>query len=117
MEEKIKHLEFIQDIIKRMAQNSFYIKGWTITLITAILALTNKSSCILYFIVFIFFLLDTYFLYQEKNFISLYNKVRNGKEKNFNLKPEQNFTNFYRAFLSIPNFGFYLLLIILIFNF
>ncbi len=32
MEQKIKHLEFIQAAINRMAGNSFLLKGWTVTL-------------------------------------------------------------------------------------
>lgn len=28
MENKIKHLEFIQGVINRMANNSFMLKGW-----------------------------------------------------------------------------------------
>ena len=33
-ENKLKHLEFIQNIITRMNSNSFVIKGWSITLVT-----------------------------------------------------------------------------------
>lgn len=28
MEAKIKHLEFIENVIERMARNSFMLKGW-----------------------------------------------------------------------------------------
>ncbi len=35
MENKRKHLEFIQAIISRMAGNLFFLRGWTITLIAA----------------------------------------------------------------------------------
>ncbi len=31
MENKRKHLEFIQAIISRMASNLFFLRGWTIT--------------------------------------------------------------------------------------
>ena len=40
MEQKIKHLEFIQTTINRMAGNSFLLKGWTVTLTGGLLALT-----------------------------------------------------------------------------
>ena len=43
MENKIKHLEFIQSTITRMNQNSFQIKGWMITLVSALLALYASS--------------------------------------------------------------------------
>ncbi len=35
-----KHLEFLQAVITRMAGNSFLIKGWSVTLVAALLALT-----------------------------------------------------------------------------
>ena len=50
MDNKIKHLEFIQAAITRMNQNSFQIKGWMITLVSALLALyanSNKSVYVL----------------------------------------------------------------------
>ncbi len=39
MENKNKHLEFIQMAITRMAANSFLIKGWSVTLVAALFAL------------------------------------------------------------------------------
>ena len=33
-EEKLKHLEFIQSVISRMSANSFFLKGWGVTLAT-----------------------------------------------------------------------------------
>jgi len=36
MEAKLKHLEMIQDVIKRMASNSFLLKGWSLTLVVAL---------------------------------------------------------------------------------
>ena len=37
--DKIKHLEFIQSNIARMNQCSFQMKGWTITIVSALLAI------------------------------------------------------------------------------
>lgn len=39
---KIKHLELIQGTVTRMAQNSFWVKGVAITLITAIFVLCQN---------------------------------------------------------------------------
>jgi len=39
----IEELKIVQDIIKRMALNSFLIKGWTITLVVATLLLKGKK--------------------------------------------------------------------------
>lgn len=44
VEEKLKHLEFIQNTITRMASNSFMLKGWRITIIAALIALSIKES-------------------------------------------------------------------------
>lgn len=50
MEQKMKHLELIQEVIKRMANNSFLLKGWTVTLVTGILALASKDTDKQYFL-------------------------------------------------------------------
>jgi hypothetical protein len=80
MEKKLKHLEFIQNAINRMASNLFLLKGWTVTLIAAMFALAAKESRDLYFFLayfptLMFWLLDGYFLSQERRFRSLYNHV------------------------------------------
>ena len=82
MENKLKHLEFIQNIISRMAGNLFFLRGWTITLIGALLALFSKNNSpdyVFYFlivVVLIFWFLDGYFLSQERSYRDLYNHVR-----------------------------------------
>jgi len=86
MENKQKHLEFIQNIIDRMAGNLFFLKGWVITIITALFAWStttyNKEYIfIAYLIVIVFWILDGYFLSQERLFRSLYNHVRKLNEK------------------------------------
>jgi ammonia channel protein AmtB len=87
MENKRKHLEFIQGIISRMGGNLFFLRGWTITLIGALLALFSKNNSpdyIFYFlilVVFILWILDGYFLSQERSYRDLYNHVRKLKEE------------------------------------
>ncbi len=80
-DEKIKHLEFIQLVINRMANNSFMIKGWSITLISGLFALAlNANSPFTAFLPIIptisFWVLDTYYLRQEKLFRQLYDQSR-----------------------------------------
>lgn len=80
MEKKLKHLEFIQNVITRMNSNSFTIKGWTITLISALFALAANGSnpkyvLITYIIVPVFWVLDAFYLSQEKQYRGLYNDV------------------------------------------
>lgn len=63
-----------------MASNSFYLKGWNVTVIAAIVALSFKESdwkiyaCALVLNV-VFWFLDAYYLKQEKLFRELYDKV------------------------------------------
>jgi hypothetical protein len=78
--ERIKHLEFIQSIVTRMNTNSFQIKSWTVTLISAILALyasTKNVDFILLgiFPAIVFWFLDAYYLTQERRFRGLYDDV------------------------------------------
>ena len=86
MENKRKHLEFIQNAITRMAGNLFFLRGWTITLIAALFAFFVKDAntdfiFVVYFPVIIFWILDGYFLSQERLFRALYNHVRKLDEK------------------------------------
>jgi len=87
MENKLKHLEFIQNIISRMAGSLFFLRGWTITLIGALLALFSKNNSpdyVFYFlivVVLIFWFLDGYFLSQERSYRDLYNHVRKLKDE------------------------------------
>lgn len=80
MENKIKHLEFIQSTITRMNQNSFQIKGWMITIVSALLALYASSEKPVYIVIavvpaIIFWFLDAYYLQQERRFRGVYNDV------------------------------------------
>ncbi|PIV66025.1 MAG: hypothetical protein COS10_08330 [Nitrospirae bacterium CG01_land_8_20_14_3_00_44_22] len=73
----IEELKIIQDIIKRMAFNSFMLKGWAVTLIVATLLLKgDKYQVLIAFIpLVIFWFLDAYFLQQERLYRELYKWV------------------------------------------
>ena len=80
LENKIKHLEFIQATITRMNQNSFQIKGWMITIISALLALYASAGNTIYIFIaivpaIVFWFLDAYYLQQERKFRGVYNDV------------------------------------------
>lgn len=88
MEKKLKHLEFIQNAINRMANNSFIIKGWCITLAAALIALLeeeniNKNYIPFSFIPLLFFwFLDAFFLKTERQYRRLYADVsKKGKKE------------------------------------
>ena len=81
MDNKRKHLEFLQGAINRMAGNLFLLKGWTITLIAGLFALSTKDAnkayvLIAYFPALMFWILDGYFLSQERRFRALFEHVR-----------------------------------------
>lgn len=81
MENKLKHLEFIQAIVTRMGSNSFLVKGWAVTLVAALFALAAKDSnirfiYIAYLPALAFWFLDSFFLRQERLYRNLYNSVR-----------------------------------------
>ena len=88
---KIAHLQMIQEIITRMGQNSFQIKGWAIGIMIAIFSFAGEQSdtkCILFTIVplVIMWFLDSYYLQLERKFRYLYNDVRNNdQDKNFDM--------------------------------
>jgi len=75
------HLKMIQDVVSRMAQNSFLLKGWTITLIAALFALAaaqqDRTVVALGLVpTFGFWVLDAFYLRQERLFRLLYDSVR-----------------------------------------
>lgn len=80
-EKKIIHLQMIQEIISRMASNSFAIKGWAVSLVAGVFVLSNKDADKSYFIVaylpiIVFWLLDAYYLWRERLYRLLYDKIR-----------------------------------------
>ena len=98
--EKIKHLEFIQSCVDRMGRNSFNIKGWTVTITAALLALFaasigENSSGNAWFLfagvapASLFWFLDAYYLQQERKFRGIYNDVAEltSKESRISVKP------------------------------
>jgi hypothetical protein len=80
-EKQLKHLEMIQGVINRLAGNSFQMKGWSITLIAALMALAAHEANERYAAVALlpalcFWGLDAYYLRQERLFRKLYDAVR-----------------------------------------
>ena len=87
MNNKHTHLEMIQGIVNRLAQNSFQLKGWSVILVSAMFALAANNTnnifiYLAYFPAFAFWILDGYFLWQERLYRKLYDYVRNIEENN-----------------------------------
>jgi hypothetical protein len=81
MENKRSHLQMLQGIIDRLSQNSFLLKAWSVGLLSALFALFAANSKVMfiylaYFPVFSFWILDAYFLRQERLFRKLYDRIR-----------------------------------------
>ncbi|WP_295796963.1 hypothetical protein [uncultured Treponema sp.] len=124
-EEKIKYLEFIQNIVTRMNQNSFMIKGWTVAIVSALLAVyadkENKLFILIsIFPVSIFMFLDSYYLWQERKFRHLYSKALDEDEfqkvklfsMNTNIGNECCKICYFKTLFSVTEIGFYSLLIV-----
>jgi len=86
MEKKPTHLEMIQGVVNRLSQNSFLLKGWCVVLVSAMFALAAGSTktyfiYLAYFPAIAFWVLDGYFLWQERLYRKLYDHVRQMKEE------------------------------------
>lgn len=90
----IKHLEMIQGVINRLGHDSFLVKGWSMALLVGGIILVTRSEVqsgcvILAFLIPIvgFWILDGYFLWQERLFREIYNEVREQETTNFEMNP------------------------------
>jgi hypothetical protein len=95
LDARLKHLEFVQATINRMANHSFLLKGWSVTIVGGLLALSFKEMDCRYvavsFAVLLFFwLLDSYYLSHERSFVRLYDHVRTqeGTDTDFSMDPK-----------------------------
>ena len=105
----LKEIDIIQDIIKRMAFNSFMIKGWAITLVVVTLLLkgTEKYQVWIAFIpLVVFWFLDAYFLRQERMYRKLYKWVINNRLKTEEYLFDMNARRFENEVQSIPRIMF-----------
>ncbi len=78
-----KHLDHIQAVITRHNSNSFMIKGWAITICTVVLTVAGTwkepvIALVALVPVFVFWVLDSFYLANERCFVSLYSTAING---------------------------------------
>ena len=117
MNDKQKHLEFIQSVVNRLATASFRLKGWAVVLVSALFVLMREGLGGLVTIalvpVLIFWGLDGYFLWRERLFRALYDHVRVLEEDTVDFSMDVNaFRNGWKrtwigAILSITLILFY----------
>lgn len=78
-----KHLDHIQAVITRHNSNSFMIKGWAITICTVVLTVAGTwkepvIALVALVPVFVFWVLDSLYLANERCFVCLYSAAING---------------------------------------
>ncbi len=122
----MKHLEFLMNIIERMASNSASCKTWAITILVGLIALSSSTDLpwiIFKLLIISFFFLDAHYLGLEKSFRSMYDefvaKLNNVKfstedlyriKSNSTIKTKLSF--FFKGMISISTWLIYLFLIV-----
>lgn len=78
-----KEIEIVQNVIDRMANNSFLIKGWAVTLIVASLIIQGARyhHYVSFLPWFVFWCLDAYFLRMERLYRKLYDWLKINRQK------------------------------------
>ena len=123
MESKLKHLELIQGVVNRLANNSFLLKGWAVTIVSALLALSVTASekialvLIAFIPIIVFSVLDSYYLWQERLFREVYKEVSKKKPEDidFVMNPmvfASGVNSWLKTFFSKTILIFYLSLIL-----
>lgn len=83
-ENKRAHLAMIQGVVDRMGGNLFFLRGWSITLLaglfaistSSLLAVDNWAPALFFVLLVLFWIYDGYFLSLERKYRGLYDKVR-----------------------------------------
>lgn len=88
-----KHMDYVQAVITRLANNSVLLKGWALTLSSAVLgfAITQKHAGLALAAlvpVTAFWLLDTYYLRQERAFRVMYADIAAKRVRDFRIEPK-----------------------------
>jgi len=118
---KIAHLQMIQGVVDRMGGNLFYLRGWSITLLAGLFAISTSEllkvaewAPLLFFVLLLlFWIYDAYFLSLERKFRGLYNKVRKIPEENIDFSMNIGEFNthadktLFACMFSITLLGFY----------
>ncbi|MCB1307413.1 MAG: hypothetical protein KDK30_04505 [Leptospiraceae bacterium] len=122
-----QEITLIQDVIKRMASNSFMIKGWTVTVVAITLLLRGDRpvyAAVAFLPTLVFWGLDGYFLRQEILYRKLYDWVIANRltsaESVYDLKPQTRFKSDVSSWLCVtfsgtlwPFYGMVLLLVVI----
>ena len=127
-EELHKEIDLIQSCINRMANNSFILKGWLVSILAAIVALSpeelNKFIVILVLSMatLSFWYLDAFFLRTEKLYRRMYswvlgNRKLGKRDYQYDLNPErfnETVESIYKIMFSKTLRGFYGVIVLVI---
>ena len=119
-EKVVEHLKMIQVVIDRLGRNSLWVKTWNLALIVAatiLLAIHYVHlpyfSLVLIPFVLGFWILDGYFLWQERLFRKVYDDIRVQSDTDFQMDPLKHRNkpkcNWLSAIFSVTLVIFYLL--------
>lgn len=90
-EKVVKHLEMTQAVINRLGRNGFWIKSWSIILTVAAIVLIAKQDIqnpdFILGLIPGFWILDGYFLRQERLFRQVYDEIRVQPDTDFEMNP------------------------------
>jgi len=107
-ENKRCHLNMIQQVITRMGNNSFELKGWSVGMMIAIYAFAGQNShkavVVTLIPLIVFWFLDSYYLTLERKFRALYDDVRLRKEDEIDF--DMNFDNIVVSMKDLKKYGF-----------
>jgi hypothetical protein len=110
----VEHLKMIQPIITRMSSVMLSIKAFSLTTFSLLVGLSIKDKILeIFFIVFplmlIFGVLDTFYLWQEKLYRSLYDDTRINAKTDFNMdvKRYKRTIKYFSCIKSIAIWPFY----------
>ncbi len=107
-ENKRCHLNMIQQVITRMGNNSFALKGWSVGMMIAIYAFAGQNShkavVVTLIPLIVFWFLDSYYLTLERKFRTLYDDVRLRKEDEIDF--DMNFDNIVVSMKDLKKYSF-----------
>jgi hypothetical protein len=97
-ESKRAHLILIQGVIDRMGGNLFYLRGWSITLLAGLFAVSTSpllaverwAPSLFFILLVLFWIYDGYFLSLERKYRGLYDKIRLLAEEEVNFSMSVN---------------------------
>ena len=107
---KSKHIDLAQSIITRMAQNSFVIKGWMITIVVGLFVFLQNDNYKNNFLIYLFpiigfWFLDSYYLWQKRLYRKLYvriiSDIKGSSDLKLSVEEFKNSTKYLSALFSI----------------